>query len=355
MAQNVTINGVTYPFPETGEENWGDTVTTWAVNVSSGLLQKAGGVFTLTAEVDFGATYGIALPYIKSQDAAPAATGVLRLGNNEAIKWRNAADSDEYQLRVDTGDDLEYRGINLQPLTTRGDVIIRDASGNNVRLGIGGSGEVLKSDGTDVSWGALAGTGDVVGPGSATDNAIPRYDSTTGKLLQGSGVVIDDSDGVTGVGDLTTSGDVTTGGEDIGSRMMFMLVDNAYPGFSGLGEEWQMCGSDMQYDAPSDIQEAVMPRAGSIVGATIYVATDADTFTTCEVDYELMKNGVSVWKFADISLITATHLDEYATQARGVDTFIAGDKFHVRAKITSFSGVVAHTYHTIMLEVQLDT
>ncbi|GAH07966.1 unnamed protein product, partial [marine sediment metagenome] len=31
------------------------------------------------------------------------------------------------------------------------------------------------------------------GPGSATDNAIARYDGTTGKLLQNSGVTIDDS------------------------------------------------------------------------------------------------------------------------------------------------------------------
>lgn len=33
----------------------------------------------------------------------------------------------------------------------------------------------------------------VVGPPSATDNAIPRYDGPTGKLVQGSGVTIDDN------------------------------------------------------------------------------------------------------------------------------------------------------------------
>jgi len=36
-------------------------------------------------------------------------------------------------------------------------------------------------------------SGYVVGPASATDNAIPRYDATTGKLIQNSGIVIDDS------------------------------------------------------------------------------------------------------------------------------------------------------------------
>lgn len=37
------------------------------------------------------------------------------------------------------------------------------------------------------------GTGDVVGPASSTDNAITRFDSTTGKLVQNSVVTIDDN------------------------------------------------------------------------------------------------------------------------------------------------------------------
>jgi len=45
--------------------------------------------------------------------------------------------------------------------------------------------------------------GDVVGPASATDNAVARYDSTTGKLIQNSLVIIDDTGSVTGVNALT--------------------------------------------------------------------------------------------------------------------------------------------------------
>lgn len=44
--------------------------------------------------------------------------------------------------------------------------------------------------------GAGTGSGDVVGPGSATDNAIVRFDSTTGKLVQNSGATVDDSGNV---------------------------------------------------------------------------------------------------------------------------------------------------------------
>lgn len=40
--------------------------------------------------------------------------------------------------------------------------------------------------------GAWAAAGDVVGPSSATDNAIARYDTTTGKLIQNSSASVDD-------------------------------------------------------------------------------------------------------------------------------------------------------------------
>jgi hypothetical protein len=42
-----------------------------------------------------------------------------------------------------------------------------------------------------------AGGGDVSGPASSTDNAVARFDSTTGKIIQNSGVVINDSGEVT--------------------------------------------------------------------------------------------------------------------------------------------------------------
>ena len=54
------------------------------------------------------------------------------------------------------------------------------------------------------------GTGDVVGPASATDNAIARFDLTTGKLIQNSVVTISDTGATTGVTTLSASTSVTT-------------------------------------------------------------------------------------------------------------------------------------------------
>ncbi len=50
---------------------------------------------------------------------------------------------------------------------------------------------------TDYEVAAVSGTGDVVGPASATDNAVARFDTTTGKLIQNSGCTIDDSGNMT--------------------------------------------------------------------------------------------------------------------------------------------------------------
>jgi hypothetical protein len=68
------------------------------------------------------------------------------------------------------------------------------------------------------------GSGDVVGPASATDNAVARYDTTTGKLLQNSAATIDDS------GNIATSG--TVDGRDVaadGTAQDSHIADTANP------------------------------------------------------------------------------------------------------------------------------
>ena len=64
------------------------------------------------------------------------------------------------------------------------------------RLAIGTAGQALKvaSGGTAVEWATDAsGTGDVVGPGSSTDDALAKYDGTTGKIVQNSNATLTDA------------------------------------------------------------------------------------------------------------------------------------------------------------------
>lgn len=50
--------------------------------------------------------------------------------------------------------------------------------------------------------------GDVSGPGSSTDNAVARFNGTTGKVIQNSGIIIDDSDNVSNARSYAFSGSV---------------------------------------------------------------------------------------------------------------------------------------------------
>lgn len=73
-----------------------------------------------------------------------------------------------------------------------------------------------------------AGTGDVSGPGSSTDNAIARWNGTGGDTLQNSSVIIDDSDNVTGVNNLTIDGDLIVNGTTTYVNTDNLLVEDKF-------------------------------------------------------------------------------------------------------------------------------
>jgi hypothetical protein len=88
-------------------------------------------------------------------------------------------------------------------------------SGTSILYGNGAGGFSNVTIGTGVAFttGTLSATGlggNVVGPASATDNAISRFDSTTGKLIQNSVTTIDDTGAATGFTTFAASTSVTT-------------------------------------------------------------------------------------------------------------------------------------------------
>ena len=92
-------------------------------------------------------------------------------------------------------------------------------TGSNVG---GGTGEVFKqksaldlqfktiNGGNEITITNNASTIDIASditlPGSSTDNTLPRFDSTTGKVLQTSGVTVDDSNNVSAINNLDVDG-----------------------------------------------------------------------------------------------------------------------------------------------------
>lgn len=115
MATNVVLNGVSYSIPAPGDTAWGESLSNYLVASATGFLQKAGGTFTLTAEVDFGASFGLKGLYLKSRTANPASAGQVRLGNTDGIYWRNAANSANLGLVVGADNLLTFNGTAIQP------------------------------------------------------------------------------------------------------------------------------------------------------------------------------------------------------------------------------------------------
>lgn len=170
MSVNVTIAGTTYPFPTNGEEDWGTVVTNWAVAVSSQLLQRTGGNFSLTNDVNFGATFATVQLYLKSRTSNIASAGFVRMARADVVSWRNQLNNGNLDLGVDSSNRLTFNGNVIIPSTgviqpteggtgissyTTGDTLYASASNVLSKLSIGSANKVYTSNGSIPAWALL--------------------------------------------------------------------------------------------------------------------------------------------------------------------------------------------------------
>ena len=94
--------------------------------------------------------------------------------------------------------DSGYNASSFAPATSGTSILYGNGTGgfSNVTIGTG----VAFAGGT---LSATGSGGDVVGPASSTDNAIARFDTTTGKLLQNSVVTVSDTGAIAGATTIT--------------------------------------------------------------------------------------------------------------------------------------------------------
>jgi len=104
---------------------------------------------------------------------------------------------------------------NLSGLTTRGDLLVQDASGNAVRLAVGSVGQFILSDGSDPSWATISTT--TIPEGVNLYFTDERVDDRVSALIQdGTGLTwtyVDGSNTLTGNVSLSSfdTGDLTEG------------------------------------------------------------------------------------------------------------------------------------------------
>lgn len=133
MSLLVPYNGQNYTIPTTGEVGWGANLDAYLVAISSGSLQKSGGSFTLSAEVDFGASFGLKALYYKTRGSVIASTGNFRLENAATgVVWRNFANNADLALTVNASNQLTFNGVAIggSGIFTASRAIVSDGSGN---------------------------------------------------------------------------------------------------------------------------------------------------------------------------------------------------------------------------------
>lgn len=138
-------------------------------DANKALVRDASGI--LTSALIVNANVDAAAALARSKLASGTASHVI-------INDGSGVLSSEATLAISRG------GTNISTYTT-GDFLYASASNVLSKLPIGTTGQLLRvSAGGVPEWFTGAGTGDVVGPASATNGAVAVYNGTTGKLLQ---------------------------------------------------------------------------------------------------------------------------------------------------------------------------
>jgi len=198
-----------------------------------------------------------------STDYATAAQGALADSASQATGVEDNADvTDEANVSVTASVVANTAKVtnatHTGEVTGSGALTIADNVVDEANLKISNAptdDQVLTADSAvsgGLKWAAGGGgAGDVVGPASSTDNAIARFDSTTGKLLQGSVLSVSD------VGDISTSqpGGITFY-DDNGNRLIDLISVGAsavnylqfYNRDTGNGTSIFASGSDTAID-----------------------------------------------------------------------------------------------------------
>lgn len=174
-----------------------------------------------------------------------------------------------------TKTESDARYINDDPTgATLGDVLVYNGT-NFVRLAVGTDGEVLKANSAaaeGVEWGSGgAGSGDVSAAANLTDNAIVRGDGGA-KGVQDSGVLVDDSDNLSGANNVDITGTLKAStmmpptGEDLHIHDQFgqLVVDVSNSGV--VINENSIAGMDFRVETDNNQNALLIDSSDDSIG-----------------------------------------------------------------------------------------
>lgn len=188
-----------------------------------------------------------------------------------------------------------------------------------------------------------AGSADVTGPVSSTNNAVTRFDLATGKVIKNSLVLIDDT------GNITLPGGATIDGVDVSTIVVANIPSAGQKAALAGSSGTPGAGNTFVTQADSRFKRETVrifvpgalgiaagqggiweaPAAGSVVRATAYLGTTGSVSGATTVD--VLKNGATI---LDADLSVAYNAPSHkATKTTGASIptpgFAAGDIYSV--------------------------
>lgn len=162
-----------------------DNGTSTALKLKTGntgaVFSAASGTYIAPVTIQANCTNGLTLDLNNTHTGGTKKSQISFLSNS-SLTWAFGTDfaetgGDDFWIYQDSASDFRFQ----------------IKSDGKLRLKAYGVGTLITDSSGNVTASTTIGTGDFVGPSPATDNAVVRFDGTTGKLGQNSLVTIDDA------------------------------------------------------------------------------------------------------------------------------------------------------------------
>lgn len=143
MSTTVTYAANQYNVPayqDTGYAQGTGNLSSYLIALATGSLTISGGAFTLTADANFGASFGLVSIYFKSRSANIATVGILRLANTDLIAFANAAHDANLTYSVNASNQHAFTGGDIA-LDAGKTVVLKSPDGTKtIRFGVDNDG-----------------------------------------------------------------------------------------------------------------------------------------------------------------------------------------------------------------------
>ena len=284
----------------TGQTSAQSAINSLAGAVTSGQYLRGNGTNVVMSAIQAGD-----IPTLNQNTTGTAGnvTGVVAIANGgtgqttqqAALNALSGTQTSGYYLRSN-GTDVSMSALAAADLSgtvavanggtgqtsyTDGQLLIGNSTGNTLSKATitAGAGISVTNGNGSITIAATGGTGDVVGPASATDEALVRFDLTTGKLIQNSNATLTDAGALT----LTNGAVINEAGADSDTRIEgdtdanLVFVD-ASADFVGIGNSSP--GSKLDVKGTLRLSGSTSGYVGlapaAAAGTTTYTLPNAD-------------------------------------------------------------------------------